>query len=107
MDVKNIDVKISNNLNAIVKGGTNVNAVVTLKPKDAMPHTTPEIAGGRGNGPFTLEYNPHKLELVISVYANNLGPAERIVIIPLNADTLSIDLEGTHNGKIDIQTSFK
>jgi len=107
MSVKIINVLVGNNLNAIVKGGKNVNAVVTLKPKDAMPQTTPQIPGGRGYGPFSLEYNSQELELTISVYANHLGSAETIVVIPVNANTLSIDLEGTHNGKIDIQTSFK
>jgi hypothetical protein len=106
MSLKTINVTIGNNLNAIVKDRTNVNAVATFLPEDALTYKTPQIAGGHGYGPFKLEYNTDHLTLNIDVYANNLGSSETIVTIPLNASELSIDLQGTYNGKIDIETNF-
>ena len=108
MSVKIINVSVGNNLNAIVKDKTNVDAVVTFKPSDILPFSTPEIRGGQGYGPFKLEYNTNNTELVISTFANTLGEApDKIVEIPLDSNDLVVNLEGTYNGKIDIQTTFK
>ncbi|MFD2561382.1 hypothetical protein [Aquimarina rubra] len=108
MSVKHIRVHVGNNLNAIVKDGKNVDAVVTFKPKDALPYSTPQIGGGvEYQLPNGLGYNSHELDLTISVRSNTLGDAETMTVIPLNANDLYVNLEGTYNGAVDIQTAFK
>lgn len=107
MSVKVINVSVGNNLNAIVKDGKNVDAGVIFSPEDVLPFSTPSIKGGHGYGPFKLEYNSQHLGLIISVGANTLGDAKTEIKIPVNANELSVNLEGSYNGKIDIQTSFK
>jgi hypothetical protein len=108
MSLKTITVTVGNNLNAIVKDGTNVNAVVSFQPNGIQKVSTPQISGGGGSAPFSLNFDSNELQLTINAYANTLGNAPEVIVpIPLDATSLSVDLEGTHNGKIDIETSFK
>ncbi|WP_299105810.1 hypothetical protein [uncultured Tenacibaculum sp.] len=106
MSIKTTNVKVGNNLNAIVKGGDNVNAVVHFFPKDALELSTPQIAGGGIYGPIKLESNSHDSQLTIKVHANKLGDAQIETNIPANANELYVNLEGTYNGEIDIQCTF-
>ncbi len=107
MSTRTINVNVGNNLNAIVKGGTNVNARANFNFPNFKPYETPEIPGGRGFGPFQLKFDTSAPDLTIGVGANHLPPATDLKIdVPTNAVALSVDLQGTHNGRIDIQYKF-
>lgn len=107
--MRTISVTVGNNLNAIVKDGTNVDAGVGFNSHDlSAPYNTPAIAGGHSFGPFQLKFDADHIKVTISAGANTLGKApETTVEVPAGAVDLAVDLQGTYNGKIDIQTIFK
>lgn len=109
METKTINVTVANNLNAIVKGGTNVNARVRFTSPNLSPsYETPQISGGRGYGSFQLKFDTDAPKLTIGVGANTLPPPHNLTIdVPVNAVALNVDLQGTHNGQIDIQYKFQ
>lgn len=107
MSIKHLNVTIGNNLNAIVKGGKNVDAVLTFYPEDALQAGTPEIAGGQSYTlPKDLEFNSDTPKLRIHLHANRFGDMDVFKEIPVNAKKLYINLEGTYNGEADIECTF-
>ncbi|MFY7670723.1 hypothetical protein ACOSP6_06505 [Tenacibaculum sp. MEBiC06402] len=107
MSIKSLNVTVANNLNAIVKDGKNVNAVLTFYPDDALEASTPQIGGGQSyNLPKGLEFNTDNPKMRIHLHANRFGDMDVFKEIPVNAKELYINLQGTYNGEADIECNF-